>query len=113
MKSAVAAAAITIPTYVHSRVFGANDRINAAVLGVNGRGQNTISGFMGLDNVEVTTLVDPDLNITSVRAREFEEKYGRNVKVVQDLRNTYDDKDIDVVGIATPNHWHSLATIWA
>lgn len=112
-KSAVAAAAITIPTYVHSGVFGANDRINAAVLGVNGRGQNTISGLMGLDNVEVTTLVDPDLNIASVRAKEFEEKYGRKVKVVQDLRTAYDDKDIDVVGIATPNHWHSLATIWA
>jgi predicted dehydrogenase len=112
-KTAVAAAAITIPTYMHSRVFGANDRINAAVLGVNGRGRNIIDGFMGLDNVEVTTLVDPDLNIAADRAKEFEEKHGRKVKIEQDLRKTYDDKDIDIVGIATPNHWHSLATIWA
>jgi predicted dehydrogenase len=112
-KTAVATAAMTIPTYVSSNVFGANDRIHAAVLGVNGRGQNLISGFMGIDNVMVTTLVDPDLKIAETRAREFETTYGRKVNVLQDMRRAYDDKDIDIVGIATPNHWHSLATIWA
>lgn len=112
-KSAIAAAAVTIPTYVPASSFGANDRINAAVLGVNGRGRSIINGFMELDNVEVTTLVDPDLVVANARAKDFEERYGKKVKVVQDLRTSYDDKDIDVVGIATPNHWHSLATIWA
>ena len=112
-KSAVAAVALTIPTYVPASSFGANDRINAAVLGVNGRGRSIINGFMELDNVEVTTLVDPDLVVANLRAKEFEERYGKKVKVVQDMRKSFDDKDIDVVGIATPNHWHSLATIWA
>ena len=112
-KSVVAAAAMTMPTYVPAGVFGANDRINAAVLGVNGRGRSIIGGFMDIDNVEVTTLVDPDLVIAASRAKDFEERYGKKVTVLQDLRKCYDDKDIDVVGIATPNHWHSLATIWA
>ena len=112
-KSAVAAAAMTIPTYVPASVFGANDRINAAVLGVNGRGRSLIAGFMDIENVEVTTLVDPDLVVANARAKDFEEKYGKKVKITQDMRKCFDDKDVDVIGIATPNHWHSLATIWA
>jgi predicted dehydrogenase len=109
----VAAGAVAAPMFVPQRAFGANERINAAVLGVNGRGKSHISGFMNLDNVQVTTLCDPDMKILQARAKSFEEQYDRKVKTVQDLREVFDDKDVDVVGIATPNHWHSLATIWA
>ena len=63
--------------------------------------------------VQVTTLCDPDLNVAGEKAKAFKEKYGKEVKVVQDLRHVMDDKDIDVISIATPNHWHSLAVIWA
>jgi predicted dehydrogenase len=112
-KSAIATAGIALPTYIPARAFGANDRINAAVLGVNGRGMALVNGLQDLENVQVTTIVDPDLNVAAKRAKEFEEKYQLKVKIVQDLRTAYDNKDIDVVGIATPNHWHSLATIWA
>jgi predicted dehydrogenase len=111
--SATAAAAITVPSIIPAHAFGANDRINAAVLGLNGRGKNHVSGFMNQDNVEVTTLCDPDMNILKKRQGEYKDKYGKEFKLVQDLRNVYDDKDIDVVSIATPNHWHSLAVIWA
>jgi predicted dehydrogenase len=110
---AVAAAAFTAPLLVPQRAFGANERINAAVLGVHGRGRSHISGFMNLDNVRVTALCDPDMNVLRQRGQDFEKKYNQKVKLVQDLRQVYDDKDIDVVSIATPNHWHSLATIWA
>lgn len=92
---------------------GANDTIRIAVLGVNGRGQSHIQGLQALDNVEVTTFVDPDLVIARKRAGEFEKKYGKKVKIVQDMREVFDDKDIDAVTIATPNHWHTLAAIWA
>ncbi len=113
-KSAVTGAgAIVAPTVISSNVFGANDRINAAVLGVNGRGGSHISSFMNQSNVQVTTLCDPDLNVAGEKAKAFKEKYGKEVKVVQDLRHVMDDKDIDVISIATPNHWHSLAVIWA
>jgi len=95
------------------RAFGANDTIRVAVLGVNGRGTAHYHGFEPLENVEVTTFVDPDLQVANRRAKEFEAKYGRRVRVVQDLRRVLEDKDIDVVSIATPNHWHTLAAIWA
>ena len=112
-KSAAATALLSIPTIIPSKVFGANDRVNAAVLGVNGRGKNHIEGLMEQPNVQITTFVDPDLNVANQRAKDFEAKYGKTVKVVQDMRKAFEDKDIDVVTVATPNHWHTLATIWA
>jgi len=95
------------------RVVGANDTIRVAVLGVNGRGQSHMYGLQPLENVEVTTFVDPDLAVAEKRANEFEQKHGHKPKIVQDLRRVMDDPDIDVVTIATPNHWHTLAAIWA
>jgi predicted dehydrogenase len=111
--TAAATAAISIPTIIPVRAFGANDRINAAVLGLNGRGKIHVSGFMAQDNVVVTHLCDPDMNVLKERQKEFKEKYNQDVSLEQDLRKIYDNKDVDVVGIATPNHWHSLAVIWA
>ena len=52
-KSAGAAALLTIPTIIPETVFGANDKVRVAVLGVNGRGTNHIQGFSNLENVEV------------------------------------------------------------
>ncbi len=112
-KSATVAAAVSMPTIIPARAFGANDRINAAVLGLNGRGKNHIDAFMAYDNVELTHLCDPDMNILKKRQKNFKEKYNKDIVLEQDLRNIYDNKDIDVVSIATPNHWHSLAVIWA
>jgi predicted dehydrogenase len=100
-------------TLATGRAVGANDTIRAAVLGVRGRGMSHVDGFEPLENVEVVALVDPDLAVANRRAKEFESKYGRPVKVVQDMRRVLDDKSIDLVTIATPNHWHALATIWA
>ena len=96
-----------------TKPFSANDTIRVAVLGVNGRGQSHFNGFQPQPNVQVTTFVDPDLAIGNKRAAEFEKKFGHRPKVVQDMRRVFDDKDIDVVSVATPNHWHALATIWA
>ena len=107
------AAVLSAPIFLPDRAKGANDTVRAAVLGVRGRGKSHIRGFMDLENVRVTTLCDPDMAVLQQRAADFEDKYGAKVNVVQDLRRVFDDKEIDVVGIATPNHWHSLATIWA
>ncbi|WP_167617091.1 Gfo/Idh/MocA family protein [Maribellus sediminis] len=106
-------AAIVAPTLISANVFGANDRINAAVLGLNGRGKAHVSGLMNQENVQVTTLCDPDMNVLQERQKAFKEKYNKDVSLVQDLRRVFDDKDIDVVSIATPNHWHALSVIWA
>ncbi len=107
------AAVVAAPMIVPKKVFGANDMIRVAVLGVHGRGKSHIEGFQSLEGVEVVTLCDPDLNVADERAKSFQETYGKKVKVEQDLRKVFDDKNIDAVSIATPNHWHSLATIWA
>jgi predicted dehydrogenase len=106
-------AAYSIPTIIPSSAFGANDRLRVAVIGVNGRGKDHISGFMNLPNVEVATLCDVDNVVLKDRAAEFETKYNKNVSTEQDLRKVYEDKNIDAVSIATPNHWHALAAIWA
>jgi predicted dehydrogenase len=101
------------PMIIPSSAFGANDRIRAAVLGVNGRGKSHINGLMSQENVEVAVLCDPDANVSGERAKEFQEKYGKKVRTEQDLRRVFDDKNIDAITIAMPNHWHALATIWA
>ncbi len=114
MKKTAAGSTLAVtPTIIPASVFGANDRVNAAVLGLNGRGKSHVSGFMNQENVRVVTLCDPDMNILKERQKDFKEKYDLDVKLEQDLRRVYDDPDIDVVGIATPNHWHALAVIWA
>ena len=111
--AAASSATFLAPSIVSASVFGANDRINAAVLGVNGRGKSHISSLMKQKNVQVTTLCDPDMNIMQQRQADFKNKYDKNVSLEQDLRRVMDDKDIDVVSIASPNHWHALSVIWA
>ncbi len=92
---------------------GPADRIRVAVLGVNGRGKDHIGGYQGLRDAEVALLCDPDSKVLAERAGQFEKQYGRKVLTATDLRKVFERKDIDAVSIATPNHWHSLAAIWA
>ncbi|MBN1108367.1 MAG: Gfo/Idh/MocA family oxidoreductase [Bacteroidales bacterium] len=112
-KSAGAAALLSMPTIVSSSAFGANDKTTVAVIGVNGRGGSHISGFMQQPDSEVVCLCDCDLNVLNRRVGEFEKKYNKKLIQHQDLRRVFEDKSIDAVSIAMPNHWHSLATIWA
>ncbi len=106
-------AMMAIPTIIPSTAFGANDRLRVGVIGVNGRGKDHIKGFMSQENVEVVALCDVDNVVSQKAAAEFKAKYNKDVQTFQDLRKLYDDKNIDAVSIATPNHWHALATIWA
>ncbi|MCF8378714.1 MAG: Gfo/Idh/MocA family oxidoreductase [Bacteroidales bacterium] len=113
-KTAVAGTALFVaPTIIPAKAFGANDRINAAVLGINGRGKAHIQGLMAQNNVQVSILCDPDMNLLKKRQSEFKATYGKDVDLEQDLRRVMDNKNIDVVSIASPNHWHALSAIWA
>jgi predicted dehydrogenase len=106
----------TAPEIIPEEAKGANDRLRIAVLGVNGRGVTHYEEIMKLAptaNVEVVVLCDPDMEVLQKRASEFEQKFGKKVMIEQDFRKTYDDKNIDAVTIASPNHWHTLQTIWA
>ena len=68
-KTAIVGAALSLPTIIPARAFGANDRINAAVLGLNGRGKSHVKGLMVQDNVQVTHLCDPDMNLLKKRQK--------------------------------------------
>jgi predicted dehydrogenase len=96
-----------------ARKANANDRVRICVIGVNGRGRDHIRGFGRLAGAEVAMLCDVDRHVLDERAGEFEKTYGRKVKTETDLRRVFDNKEIDAVSIATPNHWHALAAIWA
>lgn len=94
----------------------ANERIRIAVIGVGGRGNGShVKGFQNHSGsgVEVVCLCDPDKAILNRAGRDFDKKYGRKPDLETDMRTVFDRDDIDAVSVATPNHWHSLATIWA
>lgn len=93
---------------------GANDRIRIAVAGVNGRGNSHISGWLDQENVEIAYLVDPDQNVLGRALSGLEKKIeGRfTCQGASDIRKVLEDKSVDAISIATPNHWHSLMTIW-
>jgi predicted dehydrogenase len=104
---------------------GANDKVRVAVIGIHGRGKDHIGGWNGLKNVEIATLCDVDENLFEPTVKSFfaertdpkdaSKKIAarKKPKFETDLRRVMEDKDIDAVSIATPNHWHSLAAIWA
>lgn len=89
-------------------VLGANDRVNVAVAGVNGRGKGHVGRFDNMKNVKVIAICDPDTEVLESRS-----KYAEDAKLVQDYRQVLEMKDLDALVIATPNHWHSPMAIAA
>ena len=100
-------------TQASGQVIGANGSVRVAVAGINGRGKSHIDEFAKQENVQVNCLVDPDSRLFKSNSKKLSDKYNTDPKCVQDIREALDDKSIDVVSIATCNHWHSLLTIWA
>ena len=94
-------------------ILGANERIRVAVCGIHGRGQSHMDGFMSQKDVEVSYLVDPDSSLFEPRSAKVREKSGNSPKCIQDVREALEDPELNVVSIATTNHWHSLIGIWA
>jgi predicted dehydrogenase len=91
---------------------GANDRIRVAVIGTHCMGQSHIAAYSQIPNVEVAALCDVDQNLfPEIIQKHFKGKPPPRTYV--DLRRLFDDKSIDAVSVVTPNHWHTLAAIWA
>ncbi len=117
IKRSLAAAAgtgfsATLPISVCSKAFGANDDVRVAVVGFHGHGKSHISSFRSLPGARVVALCDADRDVLNGGVREFKNR-GEKVDAYVDLRKLLEDKSIDVVSTATPNHWHSLLTVWA
>ena len=115
-RSAKTAAGVVVGSAVVSnRILGANDRVLLASIGIRGQGNALKRGFARLKDVEIKTLCDIDANLFPSRVKDEKLKEVATFKpgTTQDLRRVLDDKEVDAVLIATPNHWHALATIWA
>jgi predicted dehydrogenase len=93
---------------------GANDRVRIAIIGIHGMGRTHIEEFAKLRNVEVAALCDVDENLfPEVVAKHFDDRGRTKPKTYFDLRKLCEDKEIDAISVVTPNHWHTLAGIWA
>ena len=92
---------------------GSAEILRVAVVGVNGRGGSHIDGFGKRKDCEIAAIVDVDEVVGNKRADAIEKQYGKRPKVYLDMRECFADKSIHIASIATPNHWHSLAAIWA
>jgi predicted dehydrogenase len=90
-----------------------NDTVNIAVIGTRSRGKDHIRALAKIPNVSIMVLCDIDQRLLPEAVAEVEKLTGKKPKTETEYRKVLDSKDIDVVSIATPNHWHALQTIWA
>lgn len=104
---------IIIGTKASGAIRGANDRVRIAVAGLNGRGKSHIDGWAKAENVELVYAIDPDQNVLAKGMKDIDQRSGRSTSTrgIADYRDALDDKTLDAISIAAPNHWHSLMTI--
>jgi predicted dehydrogenase len=92
---------------------GVKDRIILGVIGPGGMGTNHLKNLVGYKDVQVAYVCDPDADRLAAAAKVVESATGTAPKAVKDMRQVLDDKSVDAVFVATPDHWHSPATILA
>ena len=92
------------------KVLGANGKINVAAIGINGMGWSGLKSMMKLPEVNVVALCDVDENVLNWRKYELA-KSGIKTETYQDYRKLLENKDVDVVIIGTPDHWHCLQMV--
>lgn len=96
-----------------ARIVGANDRVRVAIIGVHGRGMDHVEGYSHVPNAEIAAVCDVDESVLAKRVPQIEKMGGTKPATEVDIRKLLEDKTLDAVSIATPNHWHSLMGIWA
>jgi predicted dehydrogenase len=109
--TAVLAGAVSIAPSLHA--VGANEKLILGVIGPGGMGSNHLRAFAGNKDVEVAFVCDPDEIRRNAAAREVEKSTGKTPKSVKDMRRVFEDKAVDAVIIATPDHWHVPASLLA
>jgi len=95
-----------------SRVRGANNDIRVAVVGIRNQGANHINWFRNIPGVRVVAICDPDKQVLDREEKKFKDR-NEKVDAYIDYRKLLEDKTIDAVITASPNHWHALVTVWA
>jgi hypothetical protein len=95
-------------------VLGANEKkVVLAIIGAGNYGHKVITRMVKLPNVNVKYVCDVDNNRGAGTIKALQEAQGFEPKRVVDMREVFDDKDVDAVHISTPEHWHALATVLA
>ncbi len=110
------AAAATLPAGVSSAEptpSSPNNKIAVAIIGCGIRGKQHAAELIRLPDCEIVCVCDPDRDRATALAEEIAAKNRPRPRAVQDLRQILDDKSSAAVFIATPNHWHALAAVWA
>ncbi len=114
MKSTAGAAATgTLGFNVTNYAGSPNDTVRVAVIGLRGQGGAHTSNYVRMPNVEIAALCDIDDAQFAKHLSQIEKAGKPKPQIFKDIRKVLDDKNIDAVSIATPNHWHSLMAIWA
>ena len=90
-----------------------NEKLLCAVIGCRGRGGGHISAFSSRRDCEIAYIVDVDEKVGQNCCSSVEKRTGSRPKWVKDMRRVFDDKSVDLIGTATPNHWHALCGVWA
>ncbi|HZT38905.1 MAG TPA: Gfo/Idh/MocA family oxidoreductase [Bryobacteraceae bacterium] len=90
-----------------------NDTVRVACIGVHGQGRTHISRYAEMRNVEIAALCDVDESVLNSRLDMVEKLGKKRPAGFTDVRKLLEDKSIDAISIATPNHHHTLQTIWA
>lgn len=112
--AATAATAIAARSRGRAQARDINNRIGVCTIGFNGQGATHIEDILQMkDEAEYVGLCDVDSEVLERGAKLIESAQGKRPKLYRDIREALTDKSIDAVTIATPNHWHSLAAIWA
>ncbi len=112
--SSIGAAALAAPALLRGYAKASpNDAINVAVVGVRNRGRSHLDAYAKLPNVNITAICDVDERLWGPRVADIEKLTGRKPKTYFDFRKLLEDKSIDAVSLATPDHWHALQTVWS
>lgn len=97
----------------YASVAGANDRLNFALVGINGRGNALLASIASTTNARISHICDVDSRVITAATAKVSEVFGAAPKAFEDFRKLLEDKTIDAVAIATPEHWHAPMTIMA
>ncbi|MEO1012371.1 MAG: Gfo/Idh/MocA family oxidoreductase [Bacteroidota bacterium] len=111
--AALALGGMVLPSAVYARVSGANDKINCAIIGVRSRAKAHVKAIHADPNAKILYNCDVDDTIIKEHNNWCQKNIGYVPKVVKDFRKILEDKDVDAVFIATPEHWHAPMAIMA
>ncbi|HKE22609.1 MAG TPA: Gfo/Idh/MocA family oxidoreductase [Bryobacteraceae bacterium] len=89
-----------------------NDTVRVGCVGVHGQGRSHIRAYSAMPNVEIAAICDVDESVLNQRLQEIEKAGKKRPAGFTDLRKLLEDKSIDAISIATPNHHHTLQAIW-